>query len=91
MISLAEPDDFSPKKIADDLFERCKQAKAWYVYCYIEEEWISNGVPLPFDMRIVDGIVGCKVVCTTYSEAQTIVANVLPVIKFIEDPEIDNE
>jgi len=73
------------------LFERCKQAKVWYVYCYIEEEWMSNGVPMPFDIRIVDGIVSCKVVCTTYSEAQKIVANVLPVIKFIEDPEIDNE
>jgi hypothetical protein len=42
-------------------------------------------------MRIVDGIVGCRVICTTYSEAQTIVANILPVIKFIEEPEEDNE
>jgi hypothetical protein len=91
MIGLAESDDFSPKKIADDLFERCKQAKAWFIYCYIEESWISNGLPLPFDMRIVDGIVGCRVICTTYSEAQTIVANILPVIKFIEEPEEDNE
>ena len=81
-----ESDDFSPKKIYDDLIGRAKQAKEWYVYCYIEEEWMPRGEALPFDLIIKDGVFTCRVVCTTYTEAQTIVANTLPVIRFIEDP-----
>ena len=80
-------DEFDPKKIYDDLIGRAKQAKSWYVCCYVHEEWTPRGVPLPFDLSIRDGIFICRVVCTTYREAQTIVANILPVIKFIEDPD----
>lgn len=80
-------DDFSPKKICDDLIKRAKQAKEWFVSCYVEEEWMPKGDPLPFDLIIKDGIFMCRVVCPTYTQAQTIVANVLPVIRFIEDPD----
>lgn len=81
-----ESDDFSPKKIYDDMIGRAKQAKEWFVYCYIEEEWMPRGEALPFDLFIKDGVFTCRVVCTTYTEAQTIVGNTLPVIRFIEDP-----
>jgi hypothetical protein len=86
MPNIIESDDFNPKQIYDDLIGRAKQAKAWYVSCYIEEEWMPKGEALPFDLSIKDGVFTCRVVCSTYREAQTIVGNTLPVIKFIEDP-----
>jgi hypothetical protein len=86
MPNIIESDDFNPKKIYDDLIGRAKKAKEWFVYCYIEEEWMPRGEALPFDLSIKDGVFTCRVVCTTYREAQTIVSNTLPVIKFIEDP-----
>jgi hypothetical protein len=87
MPKVIESDDFNPKKIYDDMIKRAKQAKAWYVACYIEEEWIPKGDPMPFDLVIKDGVFLCKVICPTYTEAQKIVANTLPVIRFIEDPD----
>jgi hypothetical protein len=78
---------FNPKKVYDDMMERVKQAKEWYVTCYIEEEWFPKGEPLPFDLSIKDGVFTCRVICTTYTEAQTIVANTLPVVRFIESPD----
>jgi len=91
MPNIAEADDFSPKKITDELIDRCKKAKEWFVYCYIDEGWSPNGKPFPFEMRIVDGIVGCRVVCSTYTQAQKMVADFLPVIRFIQEPEEDND
>lgn len=91
MPEVCEADDFNPRKIADALFERCKLAREWYVYCYIHEEWITNGKPFPFDVKIENGIFTCVVICTTYREAQKIVSDFLPVIKFIESPEPNNE
>ena len=79
-------DDFNPKKVYDDLIKRAKEAKEWYIYCYIEEEWFPKGESFPFDMTIKDGVFTCKVVCATYKQAQTIVSDALPVIRFIEDP-----
>ena len=84
--SLIEADDFNPKRIYDNLMERVKQAREWYVSCYVEEEWMPKGDPLPFDLSIKDGIFTCRVICITYREAQTIVGNTLPVIRFIESP-----
>jgi hypothetical protein len=78
--------DFDPKKVYNDLIKRAKNAKVWYVYCYIDEEWVPKGQPLPFDLSIKDGKFTCKVVCPTYTEAQKIVVDFLPVIKFIEGP-----
>lgn len=88
---MMEADDFSPKEIADALFERCKQAREWYVCCYVEEEHVPRGKPFPFSVRIENGVFTCVVVCPTYREAQKIVSDFLPVIKFIESPETDNE
>lgn len=85
MPNVIESDDFNPKKIYDSLIKRAKQAKEWFVSCYVEEEWMPKGEPLPFDLSIKDGIFTCRVVCPTYTEAQKIVANTLPVIRFIED------
>jgi len=87
MPKIIEEDDFNPKKIYDDMLKRAKQAKEWYVSCYIEEEWMPKGEPLPFDLSIKDGVFVCRVICPSYREAQTIVENVLPVIKFIEHPD----
>ena len=81
--------DFNVKKIYDNLIKRAKQAKEWYITCYVEEEWIPNGLQLPFEVIIHNGIFICRVISPTYLEAQTVVANTLPVIKFIEDPEDD--
>lgn len=86
MVGIIESDDFDPKKIYDSVIKRAKTAREWYVTCYIEEEWVPKGEPLPFDLSIKDGRFTCRVICPTYTEAQKIVANVLPVIKFIEDP-----
>jgi hypothetical protein len=86
MVDIIEADDFNPKKIYNDLISRAKQAKSWFVSCYIEEEWMPKGEALPFDLSIKNGVFTCRVVCATYKDAQTIVANTLPVIKFIEDP-----
>jgi hypothetical protein len=82
-----EKDDFNPKRIYEEMMARVKQAKEWYVSCYIEEEWFPKGESLPFDLTIKDGIFTCRVICPTYREAQTIVGNTLPVIRFIEEPE----
>ncbi len=90
MPEIAESDEFNPKKITDDLIKRMKNAKEWFVYCYIDEGWLPNGKPFPFEMRIVDGIVGCRVVCSTYTQAQKLVADFLPVIRFIQEPEEDD-
>ena len=91
MRDVIEADDFNPKKITDALIERCKKAKQWFVYCYIDEAWTGSDKPFPFQMEIVDGVVGCRVVCSTYTEAQKIVADFLPVIKFIVEPDEDGK
>jgi len=80
-------DEFDPKQIYNELITRAQQAKAWFVYCYVDEQWFPKGEPLPFDLSIKDGKFTCRVICTTYTEAQKIVANTLPVIRFIEEPE----
>jgi hypothetical protein len=87
MSSVIESDDFNPKKIYDTLINRAKQAKEWFVTCYIEEEWFPRGEPLPFDISIKDGRFTCRVICTTYTEAQKIVSDTLPVVRFIEHPD----
>ena len=37
MTTIAEADDFNPKKIYDKLIKSCKEAKSWEVKCYIDE------------------------------------------------------
>lgn len=86
-MGMVAEDEFNPKKIYNDLMKRVKQAKEWFVSCYVDEEWYPKGDPLPFDLSIKDGVFTCRVICTTYREAQTIVGNTLPVIRFIEHPD----
>ena len=73
MRKVEKTEDFNPKKIYDDLIKRAKQAKEWYITCYVDEEWVPIVHPLPFDLFIKDGIFICRVISPTYLEAQTIV------------------
>ena len=88
MNDIIEAEDFNPKKIYNDLMKRYKEAKKWMVHCYVEEGWTPRGEPLPFDMSIKDGVFSCGVIAPTYKEAVTLVANTLPVIRFLNDDEI---
>ena len=87
MPKIIESDDFDPRLIYNDLMKRIKQYKEWFVTCYVAEEWVPIGQQLPFDVFVKDGIFICRVICPTYTEAQKIVSDNLPVIKFIEEPE----
>lgn len=89
MPEVVEYDPFDPKKIYDDLIKRAKQAKAWYLYCYVDEAWVPKKV-LPFELEIINGVFCCRVVTNTFTEAQKIIANNLPVIKFIDEPDYDS-
>jgi len=84
---VAEADDFNPKKIADALFARCKEAKVWEVNCYVDESFVFMGKPLPFDLSLKDGLYNCKVIAPNMKEAMKIVADFMPVIKFVSDDE----
>jgi hypothetical protein len=85
MSDIIEADDFNPKKIADALFERCKDAKAWEVKCYVDEAFVFMGKPIPFDLTISDGVYTCKVIAPSMKEAMKQVADFMPVIKFINE------
>ena len=80
-------DDFNPKKVYDDLIKRAKEAKEWYIYCYVEEEWFPKGESFPFDMTIKDGVFTCKVIASTHREAMLKVVDNVPVIKFLDELE----
>ena len=84
---MIEADDFDPREIYNNLMDRIKQSKEWFVACYVAEEYIPVGQKLPFDVIVKDGVFICRVVCPTYTEAQNMVLEYLPVIKFIEDAE----
>jgi hypothetical protein len=79
---IVDADDFDPKKIYNDLIDRCRGAKAWYIRCILDESWVGFA---PFEMWVQDGIFTCRVVATTRRDAFLEVANKLPVIKFLDD------
>jgi hypothetical protein len=79
---IADPEDFNPKRIYDDLVKRCKKARVWYIRCILDEAWVGIA---PFEMWIVDGIFTCRVVATTRRDAFLQVTNKLPVVKFLDD------
>ena len=83
MTTIAEADDFNPKKIYDKLIKSCKEAKSWEVKCYIDEVFVFQGQPLPFDLSIKDGLYTCKVIADSEKSAMKIVSNFMPVIKFV--------
>ena len=80
MPEISEFDEFDPKKIFDDLMNRCKEAKEWEIRCIVDEAWVGN---TPFKIKIEDGIYCCKVITPTLRDAFILVANSLPVIKFL--------
>lgn len=80
MPKLIEDDSFNPKKIYDNLIERCKEVKRWEIRCILDESWVGIA---PFDMMIEDGIFICFPIAPTRREAFIEVANKLPVIKFL--------
>jgi len=87
MSDIIEADDFNPKRIADALFKRCKEAKAWEVKCYVDEVFVFMGKPIPFDLKIKDGLYICNVVAPTMKDAMKMVSDFMPVIKFVSDDE----
>jgi hypothetical protein len=72
---------FNPKKIYEDLITRCKEAKAWYIRCIVDESFVGYA---PFDIIIENGIFNCRVVAPSLRDAYIEVANQLPVIKFLK-------
>jgi hypothetical protein len=78
---IIEHDPFDPKKIFDSLIKRCKQAKIWEIRCIVDEAFTG---PAPFDIYIEDGIFYCRVIAPSLKEAYVLVANELPVIKFLD-------
>ena len=80
MPSIIEADEFDPKKIYDDLIKGCKEVKEWEIQCIVEESYVGQA---PFKIRIEDGIYYCKVFTPTLRDAFILVANSLPVIKFL--------
>jgi hypothetical protein len=85
-------DNFSDdtKEIYDELIERCQQARYFYVPCLVDESWVYQN-PIPFDIRIVNGVYICRVVASTLTEALLIVVENIPVIKFVDPDEIEDE
>lgn len=83
---IKEDGPFNPKKICDDLIERCKKARMYPIQCIIEESW--TGIA-PFNMIIEDGIFTCFVIAESKRDAFIQVANKLPVIRFITKQDED--
>jgi hypothetical protein len=84
MPNIIEADDFDPKRIADEMINRCLNAREWHIKCYVKEEWFINGV-VPFTISMKDGVYTCKVIAATKLEALKKVEEYMPVIKFIEE------
>ena len=80
MPNIIEDDDFDPKKIYDELIKGCREVREWDIRCIVEESYIGHP---PFKVRIEDGIYFCKVVTPTLRDAFILVAESLPVIKFL--------
>ena len=79
--------EFNPKKIADAMIARMKQAKSFEVKCYVDEAFVFMGKPLPFDLSMKDGLYKCKVIAPTMKDAMKMVSDFMPVIKFVENDE----
>jgi hypothetical protein len=80
MPQVIENDPLDPKKIYDDLVNRCKKAKVYEIQCIVEEWWTG---PAPFSIMIIDGVYFCYVIAISKRDAFLEVANKLPVIKFL--------
>ena len=65
--------------------DRCRKQKEFTLYCIVDEAWTLKGAA-QFDFKIKDGVFSCRVIAENERQAQTIVANQLPVIQFLEKP-----
>jgi len=78
------PEPLDPRKIYNDLIKRCKKVREWFIFCIIDEGWVPKE-KLPFEVVIMNGIYCCRVITPTLIEAQNIISNALPVIRFIDE------
>lgn len=78
-------DSFDHKKIYDDLIESCKKVRSFEIRCIVDECWTGFTKPAPFTVFIFDGIIICNVISTSMDEARGIVADELPVIRFLDE------
>lgn len=83
---LAQYDPWDPKKIYDELIERCKAIRMWEIRCIVDESWVGIA---PFDIVIQDGIFICYVAAPSRREAFLEVVNKLPVVKFLSRQDED--
>jgi hypothetical protein len=85
MHDVIEDDAFDPKKIYDSLIDRCKEVKEWEIRCLVLESFTGwpNSVRDPFAIKIIDGVYYCYPITPTLRDAFILVANTLPVTKFL--------
>ena len=74
-----------PEVIFGQLFKRMQKSKVWTIKCRLDEQWHFENTS-NFDFSITkDGICTCKVIAPTLEDAQTIVAEQLPVEEFLKN------
>lgn len=78
-------DSFDHKKIYQDLIDGCKKVRAFDIKCIVDEGWTGFYKKTPFPVFIIDGIVICRVVAPSLNEARSMVADEIPVIRFLEE------
>jgi hypothetical protein len=85
MHDVIEDDAFDPKKIYDSLIDRCKEVREWEIRCLVLESFTGwpNSVRDPFAIKIIDGVYHCYPITHTLRDAFILVANTLPVTKFL--------
>ena len=82
---ITEMDDFDPKKVADAMIKKMLQAKKFEVKCYVDEAFVFMGKPIPFDLKMKDGLYTCSVIAPNIKEAMKLVSDFMPLIKFVEN------
>jgi len=90
MSDIIEADDFNPKKIYENLIKRCRDVRMWEIKCIVEESFVSKS-NFPFSYNIKDGVYTCNVAAINKKEALLIVANLMPVILFVNEDEENDE
>ena len=85
MPEIIEADEFDPKKIYDDLIKGCREVKEWEIKCLVLESFTGwpSSVRDPFRITIIDGVYHCFPITPTLRDAFILVANTLPVTKFL--------
>ena len=87
MSEIKEYDLPDPRRIYDALIQRCKEVKLWYVSCLVDESWTGPEKKIPNNLRkymVLNGIYIFEVVAFTQREAMLLVADNIPVLKFLD-------